>query len=291
MINKSHSSINDMAALRGSSILDNKDITFWGLFTQAFSFVVGISALPLRLFLRKNLGERSIRPGTFMLSIALHIYYFTIFDALLILVSIISLDLGEVTTEQMIRLAVFILINPYFIFLILVIRKAIIHFRRKIREAKSGQVSHSYYRGESRYFSNRKGGKIWGFTIDETTTRMLVEPKSIFKYGLVLFFCCLAILLYMILITESNSEYLTAFLASLGCTGLVISFDAICLFLEEFTLFMSKRDKVLDMLDSQDDMSEIVKEKAKIENERKNINPSNPNNNLSGLEDEDVKLD
>jgi len=291
MINKSHSSINDMDALRGSSILDAKNISFWGLLTQAFSFVVGISALPLRLFLRKNLGERSIRPGTFILSIALHIYYFTIFDALLILLSIVSLDLGEVTTEQMIRLAVFILVNPYFIFLILVIRKAIIHFRQKIREAKSGQVSHSYYRGESRYFSNRKDGKIWGFTINETITRMLVEPKSIFKYGLVIFFCCLAILLYIILILEYKSEYLNAFLASLGCTGLVISFDAICLFLEEFTLFMSRRDKFLDMLDAQDDMSELVKEKNKIKNERRKINPPSLDDNISDLENEDVKLD
>ena len=287
MINKSHSSLNDMEALRGASILNAKNITFWGLLTQAFSFIVGISALPLRLFLRKNLGERSIRPGTFLLSIALHIYYFTIFDALFVFLGTVPFNMdGKITTENVVIFGLIILFNPYFIFLFSVTRRGIKHFRQKIREAKNSQTAYSYSHGDSKYFTGWKGGKVWGFTVDDTITRMIVEPKSIFKYGMVTFLFCLAVYLYLIFYAKPDTSYLALFLVSLACTGLVFSFDAICLFIEEFTLFTNKRDKVLDMLDGQDDMQEIMQEKGILEKARINEQMKNSNTALEDTEDD-----
>jgi len=267
MINKSYSSLGDGEAMRGLSTWNTKNISFTGLLFQAFDFVIGVAALPLRLFLRENLGERSIKFGTFLLSIGLHIYYFTIFDILLVLGGAAMLD--DLTNEKMLLIGLFALINPYFIFLILVFRKGVKHFKQKIKAAKNNEVGYSYSRGVSKYFSNLKEGQAWGFDIDDRVVRIIVEPRSVFKVGMILFLGSLAIVLYMIFISESESSYVYVFFASLGCTGLVLSFDAICLFIDEFSLFMKRRDKVLDMLDGQEDMSKLMNEKVKIEEGRK----------------------
>lgn len=285
MINKSFSSLGNAEAMQGMSNFNAKDIGLMGILRHAFSFVVGIASLPLRLFLRKNIGERSINFGTFLLSIALHIYYFTIFDVLLVLG--VTSFVTDMTTTKMVMLGLFGLVNPYFIFLLLVLIAGIKHFKQKIREGKNNETGYTYFRGQSKYFDNLKNGKAWGFEIDNVVVRMIVEPRTVFKIGLTLFFISLTIIIYLFFVSELKGlyAYLYVFLASLGCTGLVLAFDSICLFIDEFSLFMNKRDKTLDMLDGQEDVTKIVNAKTKIEEGRKNKQLNN--NPLTGVNIED----
>lgn len=291
MINKSYSSLGDKEAMRGMYSLDPKGFGPVGFLFQAFNFVVGVAALPLRLFLRKNLGERTIRPGAFVLSIILHGYYFTKFDILLVVLGSVSVwNKTSAGLEQAIITGLFILINPYFIILILVVWRGIKHFKQKIREATNNQTGHSYYRGESKYFEHKKGKKMWGFVINDELIRMLVEPKAILKYGLVTALLSLAIVLYLLLIVETEAGYLLVSLVSVGCTGLVLIFDAVCLFFDEFSLKMVKRDKVLDMADGQIDMVEIMNQKAKIDEGRRKIQKNGDSNISQGLDDDTVSF-
>lgn len=274
MINKSYSSLSDSEARAGFSLVNSKGVTFSTLLFQAFNFVVGIAALPLRIFLRSNLGERTIKPGSFLLAIGLHIYYFTIFDGLLFTLGAIPLfkdtSLNEIFIDpnRLLITLFFFLFNPYFIFLLIVIIRGIKHFKQKIREAQENKVGYTFYRGDSRYFKDWLGGNTWGFLIDETVLRTIVEPRAIFKYGIVSFLFSLAIIMLMIFIFEYESGYLLLFFASLGCTGLVLGFDALCLALDEFALFYSKREKALDLLDGKEDMDKLSKQKMSIEEGR-----------------------
>ena len=186
--------------------------------------------------------------------------------------------------------SIFILLNPYFIFLVLVIIRGVKHFKQKIQEAKNNNIGYTYSRGESRFFNSWMGQKTWGFHIDELITRMIVEPRAVLKYGLVLFLFSLAIVLFMILILESKASYIYMILASLGCTGLVFAFDAICLFIDELALFLSKRDKVLDIIDSKVDATAITEERDKIVDGKKKIAESsaNPLKQDIGIDDEEI---
>lgn len=267
MINKSYSSLNDSEAIKGMSSFNMKGLTVMGLITQAFSFIIAAASIPLRLFLRDNLGERTIKPMMFLIAIALHIYYFTIFDVILVLIAASVVD--DFSTNQMIQMGLIGLLNPYFIFLVLVIRKGIKHYRQKIREAVNHQTGYTFYRGDSKYFASWAGKKVHGFTADDNIIRMIVEPKAVLKLGFAVFLLCTAISLYSVFIAETENAYALFFAFSLGCTGLVLVLDAICLFIDELSLFLGKRDKVLDTLDGQTDMLEIRMGREQIEEGRK----------------------
>jgi hypothetical protein len=289
MINKSYSSLNDQDAARGVSVLNAKGISFFALITQAFSFIVGIAALPLRLFLRKNLGERTIRPGMFLLSIALHIYYFTIFDSWLLILTILSRE-GDLSLDHLFPSGLFLLLNPYFIFLFFVIQKGVRHFKQKFREGKNNQTGYSYHRGESKYFDSWHGKKVWGMNANDQIIRMIVEPRFVFKLGLLMVFVPLMITLFTTLILSVETVSLYSLFASLACTGLVLALDGLCLFIDELSLFLAKRDHVLDMLDGQDDMKEMMESREEIEKGRSFSQLKNGTNSTEEFMDEGIVI-
>lgn len=287
MINKSYSSLNDSEAIRGMSSFNMKGLTVMGLLYQAFSFIIASASIPLRLFLRENLGERTIKPMMFLFSIAIHIYYFTIFDIIFVVLAATVVD--DFSTNQMIQMGVMGLLNPYFIFLIVVIRKGIKHYKQKVREAANYQTGYTFHRGDSKYFTDSIGKKVHGFYADENIVRMIVEPKAVFKLGMALFLVCSAVSLYSFFIAETENPYVLFFAFSIGCTGLVLALDAICLFIDELSLFLGKRDKVLDILDSQDDMNEIKLGREQIEKGRSQTRAKN-DSNQQGVDGELVSL-
>jgi len=283
MINKSYSSLNDREAMQGVASL-GRGISFSSLIFQAFHFVVGVAALPLRLLLRDDLGERTVRPGAFLLSVALHIYYFTIFDLLIALGATSAIT--NPSNEDIAILVIVALSNPYFIFLVIVIRRGIKHFKQKIRAARSNQTGYSYAAGKSRYFEKWIGRTVYGFDVNDSIIRLIIEPRAILKWGILTFLACLGIVLWMVFLLDSEASYIYIFIISLGCTGLVAAFDAICLFIDELALQLRKRDKVLDMLDAQDDANELMQYRAKIEEGRTTAGNNQQEADSADLEDD-----
>lgn len=290
MINKSYSSLTDKEAISGASNV----FKGWNIATfilGAFSFLIGIAALPLRLILRDNIGERSIRPFAFILALGIHIYYFTQFDTLVAVISVLGIHgdpFDGLSGYQAIGfLFLFASINPYTLFLFWVFRRGIKHFRQKIREAQSGHVGYSYYRGESRFFSAWDKPTIYGFPTSQDSIRMLGEPKAIIVIGIATSFSSALLLLFSAFVLETESVLLVATLATVFATGLVISFDGLCLMLDEISLALNRRDKVLDMLDSEEDLKLIVGQKDEMKAER--LQSSNHSkDNLSSEEEDDL---
>lgn len=230
----------------------------------AFSFVVGVAALPLRFILRENLGERTVRPFSFVLAIALHIYYFTVFDAAIMFVSVLSVSGDPFQTlglKQFIYAGLFILFNPYSLFLFWSIRRAIKHYKQKIRDALNNDMSYTYYRGDSRYFKSWHKPTIYGFEANDKTIRVLGEPKAICVIGFAIAIVSAVILATLILIVETESLLLLTTAATFFATGLVLVLDSVFLAIDEVSLVLSRRDKVLDILDSERDAQTIVEQK------------------------------
>lgn len=287
MINKSHSSMSDRDAIHSMTSIYRYN--FIGTLFQALNFIVGIAAIPLRLFLRKDIGERSIRPISFFLSIALHIFYFTIFDILLLL-GIMELldDMSYEGSGAALKLTVAILLNPYLILLIMSIVFGVKHFKQKIEEGRNNQTYYSYSRGKSRFFKPSKTNKVWGFIRTEDMVRLLVEPRFVFVFGLLTFAICLSGILYFHFISENAPPLLLSLLISFGCTGLVLMFDAICLFADEMGIFLQQRDKALDILDAREDATTILGIQNEIEKNRQSTNSHKREDDISTTIEEDA---
>lgn len=263
MINKSYSSLNDLEAFKGSSILNAKNLTIWGLLTSAFSYIVGIATIPMRLLLRSNIGERSIRVGSFLIALGLHIYaYFK----LGIYVVGFQYLMGGIEFEG-ILVYVLILLNPYVIFLLFILAVGVKHFRQKISQALSFKVGNSYHRGESKYFENWRDFKIFGFVADDTVIRMLVEPRAVMKYSASISLFCLSIV-FLSLAYKFNLSFFGILISSMLTSSILFFLTGLCLFVEEFSLYMVKRDRALDLLDGEFDMKEILSMKNHIEQDR-----------------------
>ena len=270
MINKSYSSLTDKEAASGA-VGALRGWGFASFLLGAFSFIIGVAALPLRLVLRKNIGERSVRPFAFILSIALHIYYFTIFDSMIAALAILGVDSSVfegVGYEGLIYLALFALINPYTLLLLWAVRMGVLHFKQKIKEAQEGKTGYTYYRGESRYFVNWDKPSINGFETNEDSIRALAEPKAVAAIALTVSLLSAIAILILIFLVESKSVLLVASLATIFATGLVVFLDAICLAIDEISLVLGRRDKVLDMLDSEEDANTLMGQKDEMQDQR-----------------------
>ncbi len=76
MIQGSLVKMDGMEAARGFYGMSPKSNAFIGLIAHGYYFLVGAGAIPARLLLRKNLGERAFSPFAFLLCIAFFAYYF-----------------------------------------------------------------------------------------------------------------------------------------------------------------------------------------------------------------------
>lgn len=103
----------------------------------------------------------------------------------------------------------------------------IIHFIEYMIRKNKEEVIHSFYRGNSIFFSFLSGKRMMDFKIKDVHVWMLIEP---------LFFFLIAVL-----IGEAFG---------FNNLSLVLKFSAICLFFEEYFVFLENRSMALDIVDS-----------------------------------------
>lgn len=274
MLQSSLNKMDGADAIKGFSSLDPKSNPIFGAFAMAYSFVVSAGALPVRLFLRKNIGERSFSPAGFVVSLGFYIFYcgllggmgaWTITKQFLWPTESYSLDV------KLIQLNIFL--NPLLFFFIIVFIKGFRHFKRIIREAQNNQTGYSYYRGDGIYFRKRLGKKKWGFQIDERFMRMVIEPLASFRLGFAILLISGGVVAINILffVLSEPLKFILVFLVWLAFLGIVLMFSSICLFLDEFGIMMRIRGSVLDLIDSDIDMKILLKKKAEMSGDSLNL--------------------
>lgn len=279
MLEQTHlSKMDGVEAARVFHGLNPKDNQLLGFIAQSYNFIVGAGAIPARLYLRKNLGERAFSPAALLLSF-LFFGYYSLFSALDDKFLILGGMMGNLLAMEFAQKEGFVLIiifNVFFNacvwFLIWMFRSGIAHFKNVIKNAKHGGVHYSFYRGEGWLFGHRLGGKMWGFDIDDRWIRMIIEPLYIIKNALfVLIGSVLFGGLIYLLFVENHSAfmvvpaYLLIILGWLNNLSIIALFSGLCLFLEEFGIKMRIRHSVLDMVDGEYDMAFVVKMKEDMQ--------------------------
>ena len=265
MIQGSLNKMQGVTALKGLYSLDPKSNIVIDIFLQAYNFIVAIGAIPLRLLLRKNLGERAISPFAFVVFLIAYLTH----GYLIGIVIQAAFETGNNTIFDGLDPA-----NPLFIILIIIIVKGITHFGRVILNASSNNIGYSYYRGESVFFQkNYKHQDKWLFGLpkNDEYIRMIKEPVISLLVGTFLFLGFFFVLKYQSWDFD-YMEMLILVFANISTIGLIMIFSGICLFLEEFGIMMRTRAAVLDLIDAEEDMKIIAEQKELIESNRKSKN-------------------
>lgn len=289
MIQGSLVKMDGMEAAKGFYGMSPKSNAFIGLIAHGYYFLVGAGAIPSRLFLRENLGERAFSPFAFLLCLFFFAYYFFIpFDEDLFLLGVLGM-IGNAGAIQMlghepdiyILVILNIFLNPCLWFMVWLSRKGIRHFKGIAKKAKENKIQYSYYRGDGKYFEHRIGGKKWGFDIDEIFLRMVIEPLTIIQYGVLTFFGAIVLGLGIYFWGQEKSGNLGYVLIFLGWSinlGLIIIFSGFCLFLEEFGIMTRIRGAALDLIDGEYDLAFVMKKKEELE---KGVNSAKPTEDLN----------
>lgn len=265
------------APSKGIHQADPKSQPIIGAVVQFYYFIVGAGAVPVRLLIRKDIGERSLTPMTCIVSLGLHIWY--VYEYILLVgIGGAYLFFGNIdfkvglgwNLETGILVLVF-LFNGFNLYLFDVFFfRAKSHFRKIVQKAKENRISKSsYFRGKSIYFDNLIGGDIktvfGSFKIDEDILRMIVEPRKVFYAGLKI--TLVSILLSFIISYFCTSFYLKClglYIFTFSSVGIIIFLSAICLFLEEFGLSNRVRNAALDLEDAPRDLKLIMDKKKKF---------------------------
>ena len=241
-----------------------------GGFIALFNFIIGAGAIPIRLLLRKDMGERSIGIFAFILALAGHIYYLYEYIVIYSLLPLMYQD--NLDSLNLLTVVVFVcFLNPFIIYLLNISSLGLKHFRVVYAKAKANVVEdNSYSRGTSRLFKykNYQGKQrsflTFKYLVNETTMRMIVEPMKMLGFGATIFLVSLIPSFSFIINSIKAYKILSITFLSLSATGLVIMLSAICLFIEEFSIFMRIRGAALDMIDAEHDLKIIIEEKEKL---------------------------
>lgn len=306
MIQGSLVKMDGMEAAKGFYGMSPQNNQLIGLFVHGYYFVISAGAIPSRLFLRKNLGERSFSPFAFLLSVLFYFYYGCIpFNADLPLLAITGYggifvaqkeitDAGGVFNWYFIVLLSGIL-NPYLWFVIWLVRRGITHFKAISKKTQENKIQYSYYRGDGKYFEHRIGDKKWGFDIDEMFLRMVIEPLAVFRFGVIVLLGALLISsgVYFWGVAKNHElAYAFAYLGWLLNLGLIIIFSSICLFLEEFGIMTRIRGAALDLIDGEYDLAFVMKKKEELEKGKESVSPSEDFNLAEQIYQSDpIKMD
>ncbi len=256
-----------------------------GLIAHGYYFIVGCGAIPARLFMRKNLGERAFSPFAFLLCVGFFFWYGIIPDLDAenffipggILGNMLVLDYANSEWSNLNESwPVFIkfifsniFLNPYLWFIVWLVSKGIKHFKQIIKRINVSGVQYSYYRGDGKFFENKLGEKKWGFHIDERFIRMVIEPLFIFRVSLVglLAVTLIWILSYINTWLVGNAIFIYILLGWSFNFFVMTLFSSICLFLEEFNIMMKIRGATLDIIDGEYDMAFIMAKKEQLVNQ------------------------
>lgn len=266
-----------------------------GILAVGYFFIVSIASIPARLLLRKNMGERAFTIGSFFLAMLL----FTLFHWILFILFVEGNSFGLYARMKgfyffnfsswpfsvyTFNLLLFLL-NPFVILIVVIFAKAAGHFKYHLARARKNIISYSFYRGDGIYFEHRKGGKIFGFDINETILRMLVEPRGMLKLSVFMLAASIAAFTFRSSHPEEGIFFLFTDDLTFGTLAVSITLiiSSISLFLEEFAIMQKGRDAILDMVDGELDMQEIlaIKEKLKIEAPKKLEETTSGNNLLN----------
>ena len=277
-----------------------------GAILQLAYFIIGAGAVPVRLLLRKNFGERTIPPLALFISLVFHTYYvfehISVFNLLgLFLQNLFGKEnLNSINNWDGIRLALLFgvfVINFYGYYLYQVFyKRGRRHFKALINAARNNQVKiSSYYRGDGQYFRERMGTVIktplGRLTVDEDIQRMVVEPWEVTKIALKILLVSIVLTTVFVLVPFTLLTQILCVLAqSLGATAIMIMLSAICLFLEELGIFLRIRGTALDILDGEEDLQVILAQKSQLLNEVAEKDPSKARSNLPGEAFPEIKL-
>jgi len=274
MLLGSLSKMDGMETARGFYGMNPNKSPFLGMIVHSYYFLVGAGAIPARLYLRKNMGERAFSPFAFLLSFGFFAYYgiypdddFMLLGGSLGILGAMEIAQNEISVGVMIFINIFF--NTYLLFLWWLIRQGIRHFKQVLKKSPENRGQYSYFRGEGKYFEHRLGGKMGKFNIDERFIRMVIEPLALIKYGFCLLIgsAILGVALYF-LHTERIAILVSFLLIIFGWIhnlGFAIIFSGLCLFLEEFGIMMRIRGAALDIIDGEYDMAFILKKKEELQ--------------------------
>jgi len=112
----------------------------------------------------------------------------------------------------------------------LILVLSFMHFIELFRRRRTGEVVHSFHRGKSVFFSFLVGKKLFNFEIKELHIWMFLEP----------------LLIYLLAITLNQ-------VFGFEALSIALKISAICLFFEEYRVYLENRAMVLDIIDSQID--------------------------------------
>lgn len=300
MFNKSYHSQEEKNIAGGlsQSLLSGRG--FVVAISGAVNYVIASMAIPARLFMRTDFGERSIPPFGAVVMIAIHIgfmvkLYFWVF-LLFERVSEKGIEAFPLIVTPLLPIQFYL---PLIAYLLLICYMLIKHFRGIIDKVVNNNIEYSFFRGRSKfytYFEDEKvklfsfqgevihsltkheGNKknvgvrkiplilrLKGIMTEEELMGVLLEPKAViitgFKFLLITFI--LSASFYLI----ANTGPLFAIwvlLFGLPCLFLILS--GICLFIDELTIFLQRRGNLLDIHDGEYELSRVTNYKTELLN-------------------------
>lgn len=270
--------MSNQAALRSFLGMSPKHNMLINAMFHVYFFAVSSCSIPVRLLLRKNMGERAFSLFSFLTCI----FFFLLSNVLILsmrfndggyLDSSYSLLLKLPTDGsffqgqiQSFTLIIFLLlINPTFILTVIIIKFGVSHFRDCIKGIEDNRLHYSQYRGDSIYYDKNQGDTFLGYPITPLLTRMVVEPLSIIKLIAPTLFIFLMLLLTVNYETPSIPGFFTKYaLEGMLLALFMILFSSLCLFLDELGIWMKVRSSVLDLIDGEVDMETMMRLKTEI---------------------------
>lgn len=217
MLQGSINQADGLNAVRGLYSFNGKGSSFFHGIITFFLSGLGAAAIPARVRLRKNLGERAFSP--FALIISLVFYAYIVYSPLINLIwpdkegnnifsDLLAILLLLISSQYLLILLLLLALNSFNFFIIKTLRLAYLHFKKVYYNSENSSYQYSYYRGDpiNALPHKRLGTAFFGYKVDEKLVRIYFEPKDfIFKHLMLgLFFLIISFLLAYFKLFKSN---------------------------------------------------------------------------------------
>lgn len=268
-------SVNKVDSLNSASGLysfNSKGTSFIHGLVSFFYSGVGAAAIPARLRLRKNFGERAFSPAAVLVSLSFYIF-------LCSRIIFLFPDDNEDDSFIEIGMIIFLLIpfNSFSLSLIKTIKIAYKHFKEIYSYSEEQSYKYSYYRGVAitDNYLDKIGTTIFGYEVDEKVIRMYFEPKGFAIEHLKKMGISMALVIpagffaYGLTLTDYTGlnfvaigiALATFWLFTYSFSNFCLAFSGFCLLIEELSIAKKIRDTILDTIDGEYDMQFIMKQK------------------------------
>lgn len=271
--------LDNVSAVRGLFSFHTRHNIFVSMLITAYFFLVSAGGIPVRLLMRKNMGERAIS----IMGLVTSLLFYAVISlfGVVIMYEILYLDnpfffnytekSGVTFWQQLVFDILILLINPVTLFLVITLSKGAQHFKTIFFKVQKNHLQYSKHRGESICFTPNPDNKFFGLSENGLIIRMLKEPFIVLRLAVPLSI----ILLVTLIVTPSpNPNSLLGFIVSellISClfVQLIFEFSALCLFLEEFGLITNYRNAVLDIIDGEAESDLLMKVKQQLADGKK----------------------